>query len=526
MGRPSRKRKREMIKRGKDTHTPLLQRRWSIWKPNLTLETCSMKSLVSGTDLVNGNFKGIATVQSVWGGFTDEDFDVESGIDRSRMEVDKNGVAWLLNPRRCVDDLRDVVPCGTVRDDHLSSAGIELCCVEDREKLCKAKEYFEGIPSTIFKRVRSKCNPAEGLESGPFLNRSAMKLANLDAILGLSLSDSRCPSRVEDQGSIPKVGGVDSQARGDNCLGKGEGILFADLCGGPGGFTEYLVRRRRQLGIPARGWGISLQDGGSFIRGDGGTSEDRERDESIASRAQEEPKEEGLPSESMAEEGAGSCDWRLSRLAPWCKVSVDSKTPPTIHTRPESTGGASGGKRLDVGRRAAWEMSITYGPDGTGDLTREVNVKGFAETVRAGTSGSGVHLVVADGGFGAARDAEDQEDAVKRLFLCEAVAALLVLREGGSMVCKVFEVWGGFTAAVVYVLHRTFDRLAMIKPVTSRPASGERYLVCRGLLSRGLSPITDHLLAVNASLDRPGNPLEVVRRGIMEGDGSFVGYMR
>ncbi|CAN0539598.1 unnamed protein product, partial [Scytosiphon promiscuus] len=36
-------------------------------------------------------------------------------------------------------------------------------------------------------------------------------------------------------------------------------FLFADLCGGPGGFSEYLLLRRRQLGLPARGWGISLR---------------------------------------------------------------------------------------------------------------------------------------------------------------------------------------------------------------------------------------------------------------------------
>ncbi|CAN0535409.1 unnamed protein product, partial [Ectocarpus sp. 12 AP-2014] len=127
-------------------------------------------------------------------------------------------------------------------------------------------------------------------------------------------------------------------------------------------------------------------------------------------------------------------------------------------------------------------MQIDYGPNGTGDLTDETNIQGFVEAVVASTGGQYLDLVVADGGFGAARDALQQEGLLSLLVHAEALTALLLLREEGSFVCKLFECWTESTAALLYLLHRKFRRIAIIKPITSRPASGERYLVCTGFL--------------------------------------------
>ena len=48
----------------------------------------------------------------------------------------------------------------------------------------------------------------------------------------------------------------------------------------------------------------------------------------------------------------------------------------------------------------------------------------------------------------------------------QALAALLLLREGGVFVCKLFECWTQSTAALVYLLHRKFRRIAIVKPIT------------------------------------------------------------
>ncbi|CAM9723243.1 unnamed protein product, partial [Laminaria digitata] len=132
------------------------------------------------------------------------------------------------------------------------------------------------------------------------------------------------------------------------------------------------------------------------------------------------------------------------------------------------------------------EMRINYGPAGTGDLAVEENMYGFVDVVLASTEGRRLDLVVADGGIEAARDSGKQECLMSPLVHSEALTALLLLEEGGSFVCKLFEVWTEATASLVYLLHRKFRRIAIVKPITSRPASGERYLVCVGLLPPAL----------------------------------------
>lgn len=51
------------------------------------------------------------------------------------------------------------------------------------------------------------------------------------------------------------------------------------------------------------------------------------------------------------------------------------------------------------------------------------------------------------------------------------------LRQGGHFVCKLFDVTLSGTAQLIAFLCHSFERVAIIKPITSRPASSERYIV-------------------------------------------------
>jgi cap1 methyltransferase len=48
------------------------------------------------------------------------------------------------------------------------------------------------------------------------------------------------------------------------------------------------------------------------------------------------------------------------------------------------------------------------------------------------------------------------------------------LHSGGKFVCKIFDVFTPFTAGLIYILYRHFERICIIKPYTSRPANSER----------------------------------------------------
>ena len=67
-----------------------------------------------------------------------------------------------------------------------------------------------------------------------------------------------------------------------------------------------------------------------------------------------------------------------------------------------------------------------------------------------------------------------QEILTKQLVMCQFACALSILRRGGHFVCKLFDAYTPFTVGLIYLLHRSFERVCLFKPVTSRPANSER----------------------------------------------------
>ncbi|CAN0038687.1 unnamed protein product [Ectocarpus sp. 4 AP-2014] len=579
MGRPSRKRPRELERK---TWAPPLQAS----TPSYPFGTCPNSDLAS---LVVGRHGGkakpasgdgadestapTAVVQGVWGRLSEADIaDLPPALNVGvNVEIDEAGVAWLINTssrghpssgctthdgsirsvpetQECCDSTslhnlaaeaslamepstvpaRDGRGGGLQAESETSSNvifGAREACLH--EQLSSVKGAFDEIPAAVFKRARSACNPAEALGRGSFLNRSAMKLANIDTIVDGLLTLPCGGAHEQGMGEQDKPAALDRGCHVEPLQPKkprpslpaAPALLFADLCGGPGGFSEYLLRRRRKLGLPARGWGISLIPvGDKSYRGNNNDDETlrfQDGDGNVLGGPSRRVKEEGEARQTKKEKEEDPCAWRLDHLKPWCRVAVPTagtgdETPLTPTT---VSGGDDGHMRATTTTAAGpplLEMQIDYGPNGTGDLTDEANIQGFVEAIVASTGGQYLDLVVADGGFEAARDALQQEGLLSPLVHAEALTALLLLREEGSFVCKLFECWTESMAALLYLLHRKFRRIAIIKPITSRPASGERYLVCTGFLpplpSAAGCPFTDALrVKVHA--------LQIIERG-------------
>ncbi|CBN76137.1 conserved unknown protein [Ectocarpus siliculosus] len=553
MGRPSRKRPREPESK---TWAPPLQAS----TPSYPFGTCpnsDLASLIVGRD--GGKAKPAsgddadestaptAVVQGVWGRLSEADIAnlppaLSVGVN---VEIDEAGVAWLINTstqghpssgctthdgsirsvpetQECCDStpLQRVAAEASLAPEpsrvqarHDRGGGLQAASETSsnvlfgaretclHEQLSSVKRDFDEIPAAVFKRARSACNPAEALGRGSFLNRSAMKLANIDAIVDGLLTLPCVGSNEQGLGEEGKPAALDKGCHVEPLQPKkphpslpaAPPLLFADLCGGPGGFSEYLLRRRRKLGLPARGWGISLrQVGDKSYRGnnnDGDTV--RFQDGRSAMKVGVNDDRDPCRISFSKDEPSGDPSWRKG---------TGDETPLTPSTL---SGGDVRAKRTTTIVTAAaapsLEMHIDYGPNGTGDLTDEANIQGFVEAIRTSTGEKYLDLVVADGGFGAARDALQQERLLSPLVHAEALTALLLLREEGSFVCKLFECWTESTAALLYLLHRKFRRIAIVKPIASRPASGERYLVCTGFLpplpSAAGCPFTDALRA-------------------------------
>ncbi|OBZ89351.1 Cap-specific mRNA (nucleoside-2'-O-)-methyltransferase 1 [Choanephora cucurbitarum] len=294
--------------------------------------------------------------------------------------------------------------------DFLSSKGLV-------EKVNQLRERIRHVSTEQRSRARCKSNPFERVGNAIFMNRAATKLAALDATFGLTVTKNHR-----------------------------EEFIFADICGGPGGFSEYLLWRVHSWGGSAHGYGITLN-------------------------------------------GSDEIKWHPERF-------ID-----------------------DIPRHS---LTTIDGVDGTGDLYRSENRESFASTVLKETKQGGVHVVVADGGFDFSGNEKQQEVVAQRLILCEIITMLLTLKQGGHFVCKFFDMLSTTTASFVWLLYQLFDEVCITKPLSSRPANAERYIVCKGLIHHRPTALISLLSDIASQSTCPS----LFSRKRLENDEDFIDYIK
>ena len=120
--------------------------------------------------------------------------------------------------------------------------------------------------------------------------------------------------------------------------------------------------------------------------------------------------------------------------------------------------------------------NVSYGEDDTGDLYNIDNIKDFKKYF----VDEKADIVTADGGFDFSNDYSNQEVSAFRLIFCEVVTGLSILKNGGNMVIKIFDLFSYPSIDLLYILTTLFDNLHIIKPFTSRSANSEKYILCKG----------------------------------------------
>ncbi|VDO19331.1 unnamed protein product [Heligmosomoides polygyrus] len=188
---------------------------------------------------------------------------------------------------------------------------------------------------------------------------------------------------------------INSERPPSNCDRQAPLFYFADICAGPGGFSEYMLWRKRFYN--AKGFGFTLK---------------------------------------------GTDDVRLG----WFTASSPHYFEPF------------------------------YGKLGDGDVMKPENINSLEEFIMEGTNNVGVDLMMADGGYNVKGSEVIQEIISQRLYLCQMLASLCVVREGGNSLCKLFDVFTPFSAGLIYLMCVAYDQVAIHKPHNSRPANSERWL--------------------------------------------------
>eukprot|EP00557_Chaetoceros_sp_GSL56_P000186 CAMPEP_0176501052 /NCGR_PEP_ID=MMETSP0200_2-20121128/13941_1 /TAXON_ID=947934 /ORGANISM="Chaetoceros sp., Strain GSL56" /LENGTH=463 /DNA_ID=CAMNT_0017899885 /DNA_START=178 /DNA_END=1566 /DNA_ORIENTATION=+ len=264
---------------------------------------------------------------------------------------------------------------------------------------------IQTTPENEFRRASRNVhvNPFEflsiELDGVPLISRSALKLANIDAMFDLCL----CVKKKDDR---PK-----------------EEFLFVDLCGAPGGFSQYILFRFKQ-----------------------------QQQQQQQQQHDYETKYPTISGYGMSL-GGGNCD------------GMGIKWNKNLYSR---------------NVQDEQKFKIHFGSDGTGDIYNWDNVLSLQYTINKDCKRPRVNLVVADGGIDVQRDCEDQEGVAAKLVVCQVATALQLLECGGNFVLKMF---GFQSAAMRYVMETLavqFTTVKIVKPIASRPASAERYVVALG----------------------------------------------
>lgn len=231
----------------------------------------------------------------------------------------------------------------------------------DYDEIEHIRHAYEDYESQ-FQNARDITNFFEFKDNSIFMNRAAIKLANIDVVYQLC-------------GDVFNLRNPTSNLK----------LLYCDIASGPGGFTQYWQYRYPN----SIGYGMTLR---------------------------------------------GNLDFKIDKL----------------------------GKNFNP----------VYGPSDSGDLYIEapylvdfLNAKG------------GMDIITGDGGM---EGYEQEEFMSSRLLFCQAFVACNCLKVGGSTVLKIFDSVTQFSRDLLWLISFHFDHVAVVKPLTSRPANAERYIVGLG----------------------------------------------
>jgi 23S rRNA U2552 (ribose-2'-O)-methylase RlmE/FtsJ len=111
--------------------------------------------------------------------------------------------------------------------------------------------------------------------------------------------------------------------------------------------------------------------------------------------------------------------------------------------------------------------------DGTGNLYHVENLIYVREHYE-----NSIDFITADGGFDYSNDFNNQEESSLHLIFSEICFAIMMQKKGGHFVLKVFDTFSSSTLELLYLLTYLYEEVNISKPLTSRPANSEKYVIC------------------------------------------------
>ena len=246
------------------------------------------------------------------------------------------------------------------------------------KNLVEKKRLFSSVDFQTFVKYRAAVNPFENLGRSIFIDRASIKLANLDALFDFMNLRSTFGVYVKDNNREDLY----TQSRS-----------FADVAGGPGGFTQYILYRDPH----AIGWGVTLDTGKKETRWNDFVN-------------------------------------KISNFKPFYNDII-------------------------------------------ADYDKIMNSTDYKNNV---------DIVVADGGLEINPEFQEQDSTI--LLIAEVLIGIDKIAKGNSsafFILKLFDTVTKPMSDLIYLISLCFDKVYLIKPLSSRPANSEKYLVANGSIKDG-----------------------------------------
>lgn len=129
-------------------------------------------------------------------------------------------------------------------------------------------------------------------------------------------------------------------------------------------------------------------------------------------------------------------------------------------------------------------VMLENGADGTGNI---LSMDNFLYC-RA-KYGNTMDLITGDGGFDFSVDFNNQEITMSQLLFAQVCYAIILQKNGGNFILKIFDCFMEHTVDILYILSSLYEKVYITKPQTSRYANSEKYLICKNYLPMNDSAI-------------------------------------
>jgi len=122
-------------------------------------------------------------------------------------------------------------------------------------------------------------------------------------------------------------------------------------------------------------------------------------------------------------------------------------------------------------------ITIENGKSGDGDLLKEDNFIYCFDKYK-----NSMDFLTGDGGFDFSLNYEDQEIMSLKLIYAQIMYAIIMQKQGGCFILKIFDIFYKPSLELIYVLNCFYKSVRICKPKTSRFANSEKYIICQDFI--------------------------------------------